>query len=265
MARTVRRFESVVGRLPRPSLTLPRVQGLRLARRTFVRWLVGGLLIVAVGAAVAFVHTDPRWFVYRETVQISGVTYLNADELYTASGIDSWNFFWLRSAEIRRRLLAVPYVQDVQLTLQPPNQVAIAVQEEQPVALWVTTPDPLWIMPDGTALPVQDGRATNLPQIIDPGRAAQDVTQPNRAAVDPAVLASAQTLLQQLPEIRELRYNGDFGLNFQLPGAAAWVYWGDGERADAKFANLAIAQQLIRQGEVAPQIIDVRYDRPYIR
>jgi hypothetical protein len=79
------------------------------------------------------------------------------------------------------------------------------------------------------------------------------------------VLASALALMQKLPDIPQLRYNGDYGLNFNLPNSLTWVYWGDGQNLDAKFTNLAAAQALIQEGQVTPVLIDVRYERPYIR
>jgi long-subunit fatty acid transport protein len=79
------------------------------------------------------------------------------------------------------------------------------------------------------------------------------------------VLQSALALARQFPALAQLRFNHDFGLNFNLPGSAAWVYWGDGQQMSKKFANLAAVQQLISSGRENPQLIDVRYAQPYIR
>jgi hypothetical protein len=265
-ARIVRRFGFVLGRLPR-----------LLVRRSFGRALrsVGALsgrtslvivllLVAVVGGTVAYVHTAPQWFVYRETVQINGVTYLNPDELYAASGVDSWNIFWLRPADIRQRLLEVPFVKEATVTVTLPNQVAIRVVEEEPVALWVTNDGILWLMADGAALPMHDDRFSTLPQLIDPNREAQDVTRPGQLAIDPSVLAGAQALWQGGKEIPQLRFNRDYGLNFNLAGSSTWVYWGDGRNLAAKFNHLAAVEQLIDQGKATPQIVDVRFERPYI-
>jgi hypothetical protein len=112
---------------------------------------------------------------------------------------------------------------------------------------------------------VQNQQFAALPQIIDPEREAQAVTQSTRPAMDTDVLASALALLQKLPAIPQLRFNGEYGLNFNLPNSLTWVYWGDGHNLETKFTNLAAAQALIQQGQVSPEIIDVRYERPYIR
>jgi cell division septal protein FtsQ len=221
-------------------------------------------LLLIVGALV-YVHLDARWFVYRDTVQLNGLTYLNADDLYAASGIDSWHSLWLRPQSIRARLLQQPFVQEANVAIHWPNRVTIEITEQLPVALWLTKAETLWLMPGGEALAVADNRFSALPSIIDPGREAQDVRVADRPAIDPAVLAGALALRAKLPAITELRYNRDYGLNFHLPGAAAWVYWGDGENLSDKFAYLEAIQQLIDTGKAQPQIIDVRFARPYFR
>ena len=91
------------------------------------------------------------------------------------------------------------------------------------------------------------------------------VPNPDRPTLDQALLNGALALWANLPEMSQLRYNRDYGLNFNLPGTLTWVYWGNGEQMERKFTDLAAVQQLIENGEAKPQIIDLRYDRPYFR
>jgi hypothetical protein len=265
-ARIVRRFGFVLSRLPKLILRRPLGRAWAGVRGTSWRTgvVIGLALVILLGGAVGYVHTAPQWFVYRETVQINGVTYLNPDELYAASEVDSWNVFWLRPAEIRQRLLALPFVKEATVTVTLPNQVAIRVVEEEPVALWVTNDGTLWLMADGAALPMHDERFSTLPQLVDPNREAQDVTRPEQPAIDPSVLTGALALWDGGREIPQLRFNRDYGLNFNLTGSSTWVYWGDGRNLEKKFNHLAAVEQLIEQGEATPQIVDVRFDRPYI-
>jgi cell division septal protein FtsQ len=227
--------------------------------------LISLALLLCVVATVAYLQSDLRWFIYREQVRIEGPTYLNIDELYKAAGVDSWNIFWIRPQAVQARVMAAPYVKSVTVTISLPNQVHIQVQEEQPVALWVTAEATLWLMPDGTALPVHNEHFNTLPQLVDPLREAQDVTQRTRPAVTPELLSSALLLLQRAPDITQLRFNRDYGLNFNLPGTLTWVYWGDGQHMEQKLTNLAAVEELIRSGEARPQVIDVRFERPYFQ
>lgn len=266
VARTMRRFEAAVARLPKPSL---RRQSAPAARRTPTTWPVRTIvvlaLLLAVAVAIGYLHNDERWFVYRETVQINGLTYLNAEEIYAASGVDSWHALWLRAPVIRDRLRALPFVEDAHVSITLPNEVRLAIVEAEPVALWVTNEQTYWLMPDGTALPMADERFDQLPPLIDPQGDARRVGDAGRLALNPSVLGAARSLWERMPEIGQLRFNHNYGLNFQLPGTLTWVYWGDGSNLESKFAHLAAVQKLIAAGETRPQIIDLRYERPYVQ
>jgi cell division septal protein FtsQ len=223
------------------------------------------LLLIFVVGSLVHLHGDLGWFVYREHVTIGGVTYLQADALYQASGVESWNIFWLSSRQIRDRLLALPQVQATSVEIRLPNQVSIYVQEQQPVALWVTNAETLWLMANGAALPMHGQRYAALPQIVDPQQDAQAVSMAPQPAMEQTILNAALALLQKRPEIEQLRFNRDYGLNFNLPNTLTWVYWGDGRDLEVKFAHLDAALALIQSGQAKPQVIDVRYERPYIR
>lgn len=267
-ARTMRRFEAAVARLPKPAAR-PKAQVKEATPRQWlprlsVSLVVGVLLLMLVVGAAVYIHVDERWYVYRENVQITGLTYLEAEAIYAASEIESWHILWLRPATIRQRLLMMPFVQDATVRIALPGQVSLHIVEAEPVALWQTNEGPLWIMPDGRARPVSDERFSELPNLIDPQRSAQDVTHPDELFLHPAVLQSAQALWQRLPDLEQLRFNAEIGLNFNLPGTQVWVYWGDGNNFATKLANLEAAQQLITTGEAFPSRIDLRFDRPYL-
>lgn len=264
VTRTLRRFEATWAALPKPGLPaawgVPRLGGSGWHISKVLSLILAGLVVAVVGQ----IHTQEQWFVYRENVQVRNLTYLEADALYEAAGVEGWNIFWLRAEEIRQRLLELPYVADATVQIRLPNQVELVIQEQQPVALWVTEQEQRWVMPTGAALPLHDQRGSQLLQIIDPQGEAQALDQ-SQPMVDLTVLQSALTLIEKFPALTQLRFNRDYGLNFNLPGAATWVYWGDGENMETKFANLMAVQKLMAAGKENPQLIDVRFDRPYIR
>src|SRR5437773_12136558 len=172
MTQRFRRLKATVSRVSlnikrwRPRWSLP-----RLGQWSFSGWcaskVLSLLLLLSAAGMLYWMQTDAHWFVYRESVHFNGVSYLNADKLYQASGIDSWNIFWLQAELVRQRLLDLPYVTDVKVQTNLPNEVTINVQEEQPAALWVTDKGTLWLLPDGTALPAQGPTRQDVPQIID--------------------------------------------------------------------------------------------------
>ncbi|MFN8491403.1 MAG: FtsQ-type POTRA domain-containing protein [Caldilineaceae bacterium] len=269
LGQRMRRFEAVFTGLPASFKNWQgRWAGPQLSRFGFTGWRTSKvfslLLLLAAIGLVGWVQTDEQWFVYRDNVQIHGPAYLDANALYQASGIDAWNIFWLQPALIRQRLKALPYVADAEVQTRLPNHVDLTIKEVQPVALWVTEQATLWLLPNGVALPAQGKPQTKLLEIIDGEQAAKALDTHQSLAIDANIMQSALALKQQLPEIQQLRFNKDYGLNFRLPSSDAWVYWGDGDNREAKFANLAAIQSLIKAGKTQPQIIDVRYERPYV-
>jgi cell division protein FtsQ len=236
---------------------------------SFTGWRSGKafslLMLCVVLAALIWLHTQDEWFVYVEDVQFENLTYLNADDLYRFSRLNGWNIFWLRPQEIRETLLKHAYVADVQVEVRLPTRVTITVQEVRPLALWVTNAGSFWLLERGDALLAQGNAEISAPQIIDNLQEAK--TPGNQMAVDTQVLTSALALIERLPELgNRVRYNHGIGLNFPLPQAGAWVYWGDGHNVEAKLQNLTVARRLLAEGVTTAQIIDVRYpDRPYLR
>jgi len=270
MTKQMRRYSAVFATLPASVKgwqgqwrmpTLPRLGITRWCASKFLSLL----LLAGVGGALYWIHTDDRWFVYQEDVQFNGLQYLDAEELYRVSGVENWNIFWLQTQTVREQLLALPYVAGATVQTGLFNGVTVAIQEAQPVALWVTDAGTLWLLADGTALNAPAKNQDDVLQIIDNAQAAKALSAQEKLAIDITVLQSALTLKQQLPEIDQLRFNKDYGLNFYLPGSDAWVYWGDGYKMETKFTNLAAIQTLIQTGEEQPDIIDIRYDRPYVR
>jgi cell division protein FtsQ len=235
----------------------------RLRTRSFV--LLAAALIVLAGL-VTWVHTDERWFLYREDARFDGLTYLDADELWQMSQIESWNLFWLDTAAVRARLLQNPYVADADVYVSPlEGAVHLDITEAQPVALWLTDNGTRWLLPGGAAVEPRGTTPAGLLQIVDGGAGA---TAPGAAlggAIDLAVLASARSLAEHLPGGQPLRYNRQIGLNFQLQDKPYWVYWGDGSNVERKLENLAAAVQLLEAGTLEGTVIDVRFERPYVK
>ncbi|MBX3012830.1 MAG: FtsQ-type POTRA domain-containing protein [Caldilineaceae bacterium] len=267
VARQYRQVEALVQRISLPKFD-------QWHWRWPVRWqmsewraskAISALLCVAMIALISWVHVDEQWFVYRDATLIQGLTHLNADELYEQSGIDSWNIFWLSPRAIRARMIALPTVADAQVTLQLPNQVIIQVQEEQPVAMWVTQAGNFWLLPDGTALPEPENSPTTLLQIIDPTRDARSWATPDSGNMDVNILKSAQALTNYLPTVNQIYFNQGYGLNFHMPDSNLWVYWGDGLNMTKKYNNMVAVERHLRTTDNKSNIIDVRFDKPVLK
>ncbi|HXF64359.1 MAG TPA: FtsQ-type POTRA domain-containing protein [Caldilineaceae bacterium] len=229
--------------------------------------LLSALLLAAALATLGMLHTQDAWFVYAEDVHFEHVKLLRADALYAASEVEGWNIFWLQPQEVRRRLLAHPWIEDARVLLKLPGSVTVQIQEAKPVAVWITNAGNYWLAADGAALPMQAEMDSVLPQIVDTLQEARRWTADGTLAIDPQVLSSALALVQAVPELEgKVRYNRMIGLNFPLPKSAVWVYWGDGFHMEEKLEKLAIARDLLRTSDEPAQIVDIRFvDRPYLR
>jgi len=264
----MRHFESLLPGIPtRGQVALPHIELGPLWRMLTSRLLWIGIgLVAVVGGLVAWVALDERWYVYREDVHFNGLSYIDAEALWQVIDIDGWQIFWIESDEIQRRVLENPYVASARVHISPlVTKVTVDVTEVRPVALWVTDAGVRWLRDDGLALEPRGSTPPGLLEILD---APADATVPGvekGAAIDPAVLHSAQALANRLPGVTPLRYNSLVGLNFRLPGSSYWVYWGDDENVEKKLENLAAAETLLARGEAQGAVIDVRFERPYIK
>lgn len=252
---------SLPGRLPQARLALPPAGWLRQ------RWLwISVLALGVLVALVAWAHLDDRWYIYRENAHFYGLTYLNADDLWQQSQLDGWNVFWIDGGAVRDRLLQNPYVADAKVQVSPLEAaVRVQVTEARPVALWTTASGTHWVLPSGRAVDPIGTTPAGLLTVLD---TSSDATAPGAAtgsAIDVAVLASAEGLRSRLPGVNNLYYNRDVGLNFRLPDKQYWIYWGDGADVDRKLENLAAGEQLVTAGDIKGEIIDVRFQRPYIK
>lgn len=267
-SRHLRHFESL---LPDAStarrIAWPHIDLAPLLRfvRSRLLWVIVVLVVTLVGL-VAWMHTDDRWFIYREDVHFNGLSYLDADELWQASQLDGWQVFWIDANEVRRLLLQNPYVGDAQVHISYVGaKVTTDITEVRPVMLWTTDSGTYWLRDDGLVLEPRGETPPGLYTIVDVTSAATLPGAVSGSAIDPEVLRSAQALVNRLPGITTLRYNAIVGLNFQLPGTGYWVYWGDDAEVEKKLGNLAAAETLLRSGRTDGVVIDVRFDRPYIK
>ncbi|MCB0131196.1 MAG: FtsQ-type POTRA domain-containing protein [Caldilineaceae bacterium] len=284
MSRRMRRVEAVMPQIAlprirraegRPAVTAPQWELPTVPRGWTSGWhaskAVSIFLLICAVALIAWLQTDSRWFVYADTVDVRGGTYLTHDDLYPTTGLEGWSIFWVRAEDITENLVHHPYVQaaDVHITL--PNRVRINVTEAQPIAVWMTETQPLWLLDDGSALEIRvppnasfdsqllDKNGQALPVIVDMEQAAISITRRD-LGIYQQVMESALTLMQHIPGLTTVRYNRGIGLNFGLPDTPYFVYWGNGDALERKLETLTLSKDLLAKGELNGQVIDVRFE-----
>lgn len=86
-------------------------------------------------------------------VEVTGQQLLAADEVITASGLHMQSVFQLlRAEQIKKKILALPEVAQVDLTFQFPNTIRITIKEWQRIGNWETPDGPLVILENGAVL-----------------------------------------------------------------------------------------------------------------
>ncbi len=270
VARSRRRFAAILESM----FTFPRLRGLGLASvrpkgTPWTRAKIAGIMVISVAVGLlALIYSSDSWYVYAEDVHFRNLSYLQESDVYRSSGIEGWHVFWLTPDQVSKMVEQSPYIEQAKVAINLPLRVSVDVKELQPIALWVTKDATYWLTEDGKALPAIAATDKSMPQIIDVlGEAKAIGAEGDKLAVNPKVMESALSLMQEMPELEnKIRYNRNFGLNFPLTDEEVWVYWGDGQNTAAKMKNLLAAKSLLPDREEPASLIDVRFiQRPYIR
>jgi hypothetical protein len=230
-----------------------------------LRWskLLSLTLLAAAVAGLAWFQTDDRWYVDPAQVQVRGTALVNPGSLVEAADVGSWNVFWLRRDSVRERLVDHPWVDDARVELSAgllggSASVRLTVQEAPAIGVWATEAGEFLISPHGAALPAVPPVPAMLPRLVDPTFEAALPGAPIGSAIETGIVASALALIEQVAGVTEVRYSDDVGLNFSLPGAPLWVYWGDGSQPAEKLAAIELGRRLVAMGDASKPILDVR-------
>ncbi len=206
---------------------LPRLAGTGLTFALF--GAIAGYGLVANGRYGEFAATygDPRDTVARalglglEKITISGVARLSEADILRVAGItDRSSLPFLGAAEIRERLAADPFIKSVEVRKLYPNELAIAIAEREPYALWQMNGELFVVAADGTAIDrLRDPTLAGLPLVVGemanaraPGYVALlDAAGPLRSKIRAGMLVSG----------RRWNLKMDSGLDVRLPEEGA--------------------------------------------
>lgn len=213
-----------------------------------------GLLVLALLAWIMYLLFDLDDF-YIYEAEIKGNRVLTAEEIYTASGVDSQSVFWLNPQEIAANVETLPNIKAARIYLTLPANLTIEVEERRPAVIWQTGNDIWWIDNEGLFVPPREetGVDENRLRIIDgdglPVRAND--------RLDLSIVRGAQIVHEHKPEIKDFIFSRQYGLTYQTP--AGWpVYLGRSIDLPAKLAVAQALQADLLARQVTPLFIDVR-------
>ena len=220
--------------------------------------LAAALLLMFAAWVIYAIFNSSNFYVYGINVQ-GNVTITN-EEVYSTSGLEGLSIFWVNPAAVARQVETLSSVKSARVKVRLPARVTVTVQERTPVILWQTGDAQWWADIEGVIFPPR-ADLSNALTIIDAD--AQPVSPGE--TLDPAIIQTAQSLRQLLPELPEMNYSRATGISFTT-GEGWPVYLGDGQDMDAKLTILVnLRKDLISRG-ITPDFIDVRYiERPFYK
>lgn len=223
-------------------------------------WRLASLtLLMVLGAVLFHFLSSPRYFV--NAVNLSGSQYIPGEEIYRESRVDNLNIFWLDPAAIRRNIESIPGIKTAQVEVRWPNQVYVAVVENEPVLAWSQNGQMWWVDRDGVPFPTRGEIPGLLPIVVD------DANYPltTESLIPAQAIAGALMLKQLRNNIELLHYDAVNGLSYQ-DGRSWRGYFGVGTDMEVKLKVYeTLIENLLSRG-IHPSIVNVvNEDAPYYR
>lgn len=220
--------------------------------------LAAALLLLFAAWVIYAVFNSSNFYVYGINVQ--GNVRVTDEEVYSISGLEGLSVFWVNPAAVARQVETLSHVKSADVKVRLPARVTITLQERTPVILWQTGDAQWWVDTEGVILPPRADLSDVL-TIIDAD--AQPLSSGER--LDPAIIQTAQSLRQLLPELPEMNYSRTTGISFTT-GEGWPVYLGDGQDMDAKLTILVNLRKDLMARGITPEFVDVRFiERPFYR
>ncbi len=237
----------------RPLQAQPRRRALRLlAGRRWVRWVVVGLVTIAVVLAAGYTWLRDSSLVSVRKVQVSGVSGFDARQIRSALIMAARNMTTLdvNIGQLRTAVEPYPDVKSIEVSTQFPHAMRIRVVEQVPVAVVIEAGRRVEVAGDGTLLH-DASPAASLPTIsltVPPG--GRRLTGIPLSEVQ--LLAAAP--YQLLARIGGVSDGQAHGLAAQLRNGPS-IYFGDPSQLAAKWT--AATAVLANSASASADYIDV--------
>jgi cell division septal protein FtsQ len=242
-----RRYESTgwsgaLEALPRPQV-----------RHINGKWIALALIALLVVGAILWVWLSDTFYVTR--INVAGNVLTPAQEIVRISGVGGQHMFWVNHTAASERIAnGIPSIKSARVDCQLPNRCVIKVQERQPSVAWRFGGAVTWIADDGMAFAAH--RDIDLPLITIESPQGPALL-PGKEA-DQRIVQAAVAVAKAMPDVRQYKYTGEHGLEFQSERGFP-VYLGLGENmADRAMMWKAVEAELNALG-VTPQYVDLQY------
>lgn len=208
--------------------------------------------VVGLAALLVWLFVDGMFYV--SNADITGLRYSSASEVYRQSGIDGYSIFWVNDRDVAGRLEALPYIRQATVHTSLPNQVRIAVEERDPVAVWKVGGRDFWVDIEGITMPVAS-QVDGMPVLWD----LDGSTVIADGRVDRELIAAVRSLKMQQPNVFQFGYDRSNGLQFRMPTGTI-VYLGKPDGLAQRVEELVVLQQSLASEGRSPAEINWRVE-----
>lgn len=227
------------------------------------RWISIALLCVSLYAMYTIGIKGDFYLTY---IPVEGISTISPDEIVGASGLAGAHIFSANPEQAAARINELPGVISATVTLEWPNLVQIAVQEDTPVAIWQQAGKEYWINSQGYLMPAR----REMPELLHIQSESTEVMEDAegnllRAFIPLELLAGAQQLQALRPNLGTLYYRPNDGLSFDDP--QGWrVYLGVGTNMHQKLVVYEAIVTDLQERSLQPEYISVSNPtKPYYR
>lgn len=255
-----RRMDLTLG-VPGAEIRLPALPEIRLGWR-----IISFLLVVAFGAALAYLWTSPTFHV--AAAGVAGDQRVTAEEINTVIGVAGQSIFSIDQQQVYTDVVnSFPEMSAVTVEIKLPAFISITVAERQPVITWIVGEKTLEVDAQGMAwYPRSQPAGLITVQSESPLPAGLVSGTKATQLLTPADVQGILSIRAQLPAGTPLLFDLDHGVGWE--DARGWkVYFGfDFTQMQQK---LVIYEELIdelKQKGIQPKFVSVEYmHAPYFR
>ncbi len=218
------------------------------------------VILLSLGVVLVLLFQSDAFYVHH--IEVGGLTYLTAEEIFALSEVANLHLFWVNPAEVREQVMRSPSVADADVVVTwPPHGVQIAVRERAPALIWEQAGVRTWI----------DVRGRVMQQRLDIEGLLRVVVEGSDSPLGPnvvipqGVVDGALQLKALLPALTEVIYDPVDGLGFQ--DSRGWRVWfGTGTEMPARLNVYEAIVADLQARDIYPELIDVGdTDAPYYK
>ena len=217
-------------------------------------------IVLVLGLAIGFyqLFSNPIFFV--DTISFSGNRFVSASELAQASGVRSYNIFFVDAGQVARALEKLPEVKAAKVSAGLPNGLHAEIAERLPRFVWESRGQTYWVDDDGIAI----RQRANIPGLLSlkdlEGTPVKIGERVNVEAFNAAV--SLVNAWHNGPRVFE--WSRAHGLAAR--DEHGWlIYFGTGNQMPEKLMALRVVSTQIAEAQKKIQFIDLGNGLPYYR